>query len=73
MGSPSVFDEDSGCWVHKAAIADLAVSVGTGNDTVVDVGVAYDQATLNNNFRDLADKLNLVLAALRSANLIAGD
>lgn len=68
-----VYDEDKLTQVGNAAIADLVVSVGTSDGTVADVGAAFNQTTLNNNFRDVADKLNAVLAALRVANIIALD
>ena len=54
-----------------AAVADLVVSVGTGDGTIADVGGSFSQATLNNNFRDLADKVNVMLARMRAAGLIS--
>lgn len=63
LGSDLRYRKDS-------AVADLSVSVGTGDGTVADVGGAFSQTTLNNNFRDLADKINAILAVLRSAGLI---
>lgn len=56
---------------QQAAVTSLTSSVGTGNDAVDDVGAAFNQVTLNNNFRDLVDKLNTVLTRLRSAGIIA--
>ncbi|MFI0914312.1 hypothetical protein [Streptomyces abikoensis] len=56
---------------QAATVAALAVSVGTSDGTVADVGAAFSQATLNSNFRDVADKINEVVAALKAAGLMA--
>ena len=53
-----------------AAVPDLVVSVGTSDGTIADVGGAFSQTTLNNNFRDLADKINTMLARMRSNGVI---
>lgn len=58
-------------FVTATAIADLTVSVGTADGTVADVGSSFSQSTLNSNFRDLADKTNAILAALRAAGIVA--
>ena len=42
----------------------LTAATGTGSDTIADVGAAFTQATLNNNFKALADKINAILAVL---------
>ncbi len=39
-------------------------TTGTANDTVTDVGGAFSQATLNNNFADLIAKINYLLRRL---------
>lgn len=70
---PPTYDEDKNQWVGGAAIPDMVVSVGTSDGTLADVGGAFNQTTLNNNFRDLADKQNAILAALRAAGIIAQD
>lgn len=58
---------------QASAIVSLTDSTtGTANDTVQDVGAAFSQATLNNNFADLTAKINGILAALRGAGIIAG-
>lgn len=45
-----------------AAVADLTdSSTGTADGTIADVGAAFNQATLNNNFADLAAKINALL------------
>lgn len=57
---------------QATAIASLTDSTtGTANDTLTDVGGAFSQATLNNNFADLAAKVNAILAALRGAGIVA--
>lgn len=68
-----VFDEDEFRMVPSGAIADLAHTVGTADGTVADVGAAFNQGTLNDNFRELSTKVNAILAALREANIIAQD
>lgn len=47
-----------------AAITQLTAATGTTGDTVADVGGAFNQTTLNNNFKVLADKINALIAAL---------
>lgn len=55
----------------EAAITSLTMSVGTADNTVADVGASFNQATLNNNFRDLGDKINAILVELRKAGVIS--
>jgi hypothetical protein len=54
---------------QQTDVGALTVSVGTADGTVADVGAAFSQATLNNNFRDLADKINAIRAVLRAYTL----
>lgn len=63
-------DPSDSAWAVSPAIPDLAASVGVADGTLADVGAAFNQTTLNNNFRDVQDKLNAILAALRAANII---
>lgn len=57
---------------QASAIVNLTDSTtGTANDTLADVGAAFSQATLNNNFADIAAKVNGILAALRGVGIIA--
>lgn len=70
---PQTFDEDDQLFTPGSAIADLVHAVGTADGTVADVGAAFAQATLNDNFRDLSTKVNAILAVLREANLIPQD
>ena len=55
--------------VMQASPVALTAATGTASNTIADVGAAFTQATLNNNFKSLADKLNEVLAALENAGL----
>jgi uncharacterized tellurite resistance protein B-like protein len=54
----------------EVAIADLTAASGTADGTVADVTASHDQTILNNNFQDLATKVNAILAALRTAGII---
>lgn len=57
---------------QASAIADLTDnSGGTADGTIADVEAIYTEATLANNFADLAAKVNAILAALRGAGIIA--
>ena len=57
---------------QASAIANLTDnSGGTADDTIADVEAVYTEATLANNFADLAAKVNAILAALRGAGIIA--
>lgn len=67
------WDEDKKRWVAADAVADLVAATGTADGTVADVGSSFSQATINNNFKDLAAKVNELLAALRKANIVEKD
>lgn len=56
---------------QASTVAALTAAAGTADGTVADVGASFNQATLNNNFRDLADKTNEIIAALKAAGLMA--
>lgn len=45
-------------------------SGGTANDTLAAVEGTYTQATIANNFADLAAKINAILTSLKNANLM---
>lgn len=58
--------------------ANLTVTVGTAGTTVADVGASFVQATLNSNFRVVADRLNTtatqlnaVITALQTMGVLA--
>jgi hypothetical protein len=55
--------------VARQAITALSMSVGTGDNAVADVGAAFNQATLNNNFRDLVNKVNELRTILVNVGL----
>jgi len=55
--------------IQQPAITPLTAASGTGDDTVADVGGSFNQATLNNNFKDLATKVNALISALKSAGI----
>lgn len=59
-------------WRNNAAITDLTAASGTADGTVADVGAAFNQVTLNDNFKELAVKVNAILAALRANGIIDG-
>lgn len=44
----------------------LTAATGTPSTTIADVGGAFSQATLNNNFKSLADKVNNILNLLKA-------
>lgn len=68
---PPVQDPVDNRYVNSGAIPTLTMTVGTANNTVADVGAAFSQAVLNDNFRDLVEKLNAVIIALRESNVIS--
>jgi low affinity Fe/Cu permease len=53
------------------SITALTAATGTADNTVVDVGGTFAQATLNNNFKDVASKINEIIVVLRQAGLIS--
>lgn len=56
---------------QASAIADLTAATGTADGTIQDVTSSFDQTILNNNFKDLATKVNGILAAIRGVGIIA--
>lgn len=56
----------------SAAIVDLTHSAlgGTANDTLQDCTASYSEAAVEANFKDLATKVNQILAALRAVNIV---
>lgn len=49
----------------------LAASFGTADGVIADVGTTFNQATLNNNFQDLATKYNALRTLIRGYGLAA--
>jgi hypothetical protein len=56
---------------QAATVTALTNANGTGDNTIADVGSSFSQTTLNNNFRDLSDKVNAIITALKNAGLMA--
>lgn len=65
---PNVFGADFS-WSY-GTVTPLTVSVGTGSNTIADVGAAFSQTTLNNNFRSLANKVNELIVILQNNGTI---
>lgn len=57
-------------YANSNAVVALTAASGTANDTVTDVGASFDQTTLNNNFKDLAAKINELRTALVTAGVL---
>ena len=56
----------------QSAISSLTDSTGgTADNTLVDVGLVFTQANINNDLADLTAKVNDILAKLRLAGIIA--
>ena len=55
----------------SAIVALTDSTTGTADNTLADVGAAFNQATLNNNFADLAAKVNALIAAVKGAGITA--
>lgn len=58
--------------IRTGGIVALTAATGTASDTVADVGASFAQATLNNNFKSISDKLNAVIAELQQAGILNG-
>ncbi len=56
---------------QASAVASLSSGAGTASSTIADVGSAFSQATLNNNFASLAATVNALTAALKRHGLMA--
>lgn len=59
---------------QAATVAALTNANGTANGTVSALGSTWDvtaQGIANDNFRECSDKINAVIAALKSAGLMA--
>lgn len=52
------FVESAGDGTVRKVIPPLTTSVGTGDGVIADVTSSFVQATLNNNFKDIADAIN---------------
>ena len=64
------FDSTGKVWVTVekccgGSLTDLTAATGTASTTISDVGAAFSQSTLNNNFKSLADRINAISAMLK--------
>lgn len=59
--------------VASASQGTLTHAVGTADGTVDDVGGAFNQATLNNNFKECTSRINAIRDALVTAGIIKGS
>lgn len=57
--------------VARQAVAALTSAFGTGNDALVDVGAAFSQTVLNDNFRDCVTKIEQIRTALVNYGLLS--
>lgn len=57
----------------SASQGTLTHSVGTADGTVDDVGAAFSQTTLNNNFKECTSRINALRDALVNLGLIKGS
>lgn len=55
---------------QASALAVLSISVGTADDTLADVGGAFNQTTLNDNFADVGTKINAIINALKGVGIL---
>lgn len=55
----------------RSSLADLTSAVGTPAAGTVDVTATPTQATINNNFATLVQRLNAITAALKDAGILA--
>lgn len=70
--------ESAGDGTVRKVVDPLTAATGTGNGVVEDVGSSFTQATLNNNFKDVADainalKSNAIAIALEAVDNNAGS
>lgn len=56
-------------YANAAAVTALTAASGTADDTVADVTAAHDQTILNDNFADLAAKINEILVVLAARGI----
>ena len=56
--------------VKSANIAALVHAFGAADGTIVDVGGAFNQGTLNDNFKELSTKVNAILTLLQEQVLM---
>ncbi|MER6942479.1 hypothetical protein ABT294_00525 [Nonomuraea sp. NPDC000554] len=55
---------------QASSVTSLIRTIGTVDDTISSVGSTYNAGELDNNFRDLAAKINEIISVLKSAGLM---
>jgi hypothetical protein len=65
MASPSSVNPNTFAWSYGTIVTITNANGVTGN-TIVDVTATPTQTTVNNNFRVLSDKVNAIIAVLKS-------
>ncbi len=61
---PSAMNPNDFSWSY-GSIPLITGQTGTGGNVISNVGAAFDQNTLNGNFKVLADKVNLILQVMK--------
>jgi len=61
----------AGTVVPQTAPTNITGQTGTAGSVIADVGGSFTQATLNSNFRVVSDKINAVIAALKTAGVMS--
>jgi hypothetical protein len=57
---------------QQAAVSSLTDNTGGSADgTLVDVGLLFNQTNINNNFADVANRINAILTALKNNGLMS--
>lgn len=56
---------NGGTWTD---VASLTAATGTTSNTVSDVGAAFNQTTLNDNFKSLSAKVNELIVLVNRVN-----
>lgn len=67
---PNTWIEEYFKFLQRSSIVDLTHAFGTADGTLVDVTGTHSQTILNDNFKELSTKVNLILAALRNVGII---
>lgn len=57
---------NGGTWTDVVA---LTAATGVTGNTISDVGASFNQTTLNNNFKRLADKVNELVTLINRVNV----
>lgn len=65
MPGPTAINPNTMAWSY-GSITPLTAATGSTGNTIADVGGAFNQGTLNNNFKALADKVNAIIVVLQN-------